>query len=174
MKRILLIACMLALCSCRSQQLPVKATQQTEQETTESATTTTGIDFRQSIDKAVRQTVDEIRQRMSEMEWQYSKTDYSPPDSTGKQHATATEQGKLTNKTQESSDRKEQADTQYKEVAQMLATYDGKIDRMETSLQNIETEQKARLAWYQSVLIALGSLLLIDISIKVYLRLKKK
>lgn len=138
-----------------------------------SAATSSGSDLHLDIDKTMNQVVDVISRKLSELNWEYSRTDYSPPDSTGKQHPTHTETGKLNKKTEEDTHRNEQTETQYKMIASYLVTISHRVESMENRQEHIEAEYKEKLSWYQSALIFLGGLFLVYIIMKIHIRLKK-
>lgn len=137
------------------------------------AATDTGSDLQLDINKEIKQIVDVIDRKISELNWEYTRTDYSPPDSTGKQHPTHTETGKLNKKTDEDSRRNEQTETQYKVIASYLTAMSQRIESMENRQEHIEAEYKEKLSWYQSALIFLGGLFLVYIILTIYIKLKK-
>lgn len=162
----------LVIGSCRSPKQMAEKTDVTVSKDS-NATTEAEADLQLSIDKTMKQTVDEISRKLSELNWEYTRTDYSPPDSTGKQHPTHTETGKLKNRTEEDSRRNEQTETQYKVIASYLITMSQRIESMENRREHIEAEYKEKLSWYQSALIFLGGLFLVYIAVTVYIKLKK-
>lgn len=169
---LLIILLTSAICSCRS---PKQMTQKTDitVKTDSSATTNSGSDFQLSVDKAMKKTVDEISRKLSELNWEYSRTDYSPPDSAGRQYQTQVETGKLNNRTEENVQHNEQTETQYKVIASYLITMSQRIESVENRQEHVEAEYKEKLTWYQSALIFLGGLFLVYITTTVYIKLKK-
>lgn len=125
------------------------------------------------INKEIKQIVDIIDRKISELNWEYTRTDYSPPDNTGKQYLTHTETGKLNKKTDEDSRRNEQTETQYKLIASYLTTMSQRIESMENRQKHVEAEYKEKLTWYQSALIFLGGLFLVYVVITIYIKLKR-
>lgn len=168
----LFILLALAVCSCRSpKQIKEKTDIAIRKDS--NATTNSSLDLQLNIDKTMKQAVDVIIQKVSELNWEYSRTDYSPPDSSGKQHPTHTETGKVNNKTEENSQYDEQVETQYKVVTTYLMNMSQRIESMENRQEHIESEYKEKLTWYQSALIFLGGLFLVYIIVTIYIRLKK-
>lgn len=161
-----------AIWSCRS---PKQMTQKTDiaVKKDSNVTTDSGEDLQLSIDKGMKKIVDVIDRKISELNWEYTRTYYSPPDSTGKQHPMHTETGKLNKKTDEDSRRNEQTETQYKVIASYLITMSQRLESMENRQEHIETEYKEKLSWYQSALIFLGGLFLVYIILTIYIKLKK-
>lgn len=168
----LFILLVLTVCSCRS---PRQVTEKTDITVKKDSNTTTNSDsnLQLNIDKTMNQAIDVIIRKMSELNWEYNRTDYSPPDSTGKQHPTHVETGKLNSKTEENSQYNEQIEAQYKVVATYLMNMSQRIESMENRQEHIESEYKEKLTWYQSALIFLGGLFLVYIIMTIYIRLKK-
>ena len=105
MKKILvflLTIVVLSVCSCRSSKTDTTVHQDnTEQKQTEQEEVST--------DKAqvdVNKNVERIIEMMQQMEFNWQKTNYSPPDSTGKQYPTSTETATGTSTKQEKNDTK--------------------------------------------------------------------
>lgn len=161
-----------AICSCRS---PKQMTQETDVTVRKDSNVTTNASSEHQLDinKEIKQIVDVIDRKISELNWEYTRTDYSPPDSTGKQHPTHTETGKLNKKTDEDSRRNEQTETQYKIIASYLTTMSQRIESMENRQEHAEAEYKEKLTWYQSALIFLGGLFLVYILMTIYIKLKQ-
>ena len=128
-------------------------------------------DFRGSIDQAVRQTVAEIQERLSEMDWTYNRTNFSPPDSTGKQYPVQTETGVVNKKTTESNSRNETTDIQLKEMQQAIMDIKEKLDQKEQIKEVIKVE-KEKLSRWQIALMILGFCFIIEVAYKIY-RIKK-
>lgn len=162
----------MAIGSCRTPKHLAEKTDITVSKDSNAATEAEA-DLQLSIDKTMKQTVDEISRKLSELNWEYTRTDYSPPDSVGKQHPTHTETGKLNNRTEEDSRRNEQTETQYKVIASYLTTISQRVESLEKRQEHIEAEYKEKLSWYQSALIFLGGLFLVYIAVTVYIKLKK-
>ena len=100
MKKILvflLTIVVLSVCSCRSSKTDTTVHQDnTEQKQTEQEEVST--------DKAqvsVNKNVERMIEMMQQMEFNWQKTNYSPPDSTGKQYPTSTETATGTSTRQE-------------------------------------------------------------------------
>lgn len=161
-----------AIWSCRS---PKQMTQETDVTVRKDSNVTTeaGSERRLDINKEIKKIVDVIDRKISELNWEYTRTDYSSPDSTGKQHPTHMETGKLNKKTDEDSRRNEQTETQYKIIASYLTTVSQRIESMENRQEHIEAEYKEKLTWYQSALIYLGGLFVVYIILTIYIKLKK-
>lgn len=126
-----------------------------------------------SIGRAVRESMEELKKRISDFNMEYSRTSYSPPDSAGKQYPTQVETGKLNNKTEESSQSNRQTEEQYQAIVSHLSQFSRIIDSMENKSARAELEYKEKLSLYQSALVFLGGLFLVYIIVTVYIKLKK-
>lgn len=169
---LLLLFLILLGTACRSPVSSVKTSQDLKTESTTQAERQTDLDFRQSIDKAVKATADEIYQRMIDLNWQHDKVNFSPPDSAGKQYPTSTERSTLHQQSQESNQRTEQTDTHYQETTQQITKIYERMERLESLLQNLHTESKKKLPWYQSALMFLGGAFLVYLAIRISIKLK--
>ena len=119
MKKILvflLVIVLLSVCSCRSSKTDTTIHQDnTEQKQTEQEEVST--------DKAqvdVNKNVERIIEMMQQMEFNWQKTNYSPPDSTGKQYPTSTETATGTSTRQEKETYNEQLQVQIQEIQETL------------------------------------------------------
>ena len=100
MKKILIFLfaiVVLSLCSCRSSKIDTTVHQtSTEQKQTEKEETSTD---KTQVD--VNKNVERIMEMMQQMNFNWQKTNLSPPDSTGKQYPTSTETATGTSTKQE-------------------------------------------------------------------------
>lgn len=172
MRIIVYILTIMLLFSCRTPSKVEERTNITEQrQSTDWSAYEDG--FQTSIDKAVKESVEEMKKRISELNLEYNRTKYSPPDSTGRQYPTQVETGKLNNKAEESSQRNQQTEEQYKVVSASLTRIFQRVDSIEQRYVQTELEYKEKLSWYQSALIFLGCLFYVYIIMTVYIKLKK-
>lgn len=122
-------------------------------------------DLQKSIDYYAQQTVKEVQDKMSELQISWNRTNYSAPDSTGKQHPTSTETGTANNKTKEVVDKTQESSMQYNEVKQLLVELERKMDAYIE--QNQKVEEKTEPPWWHKGLMVLGIISLILISYKI-------
>ena len=130
MKKILvflLTIVVLSVCSCRSSKTDTTVHQDnTEQKQTEQEEVST--------DKAqvdVNKNVERIIEMMQQMEFNWQKTNYSPPDSTGKQYPTSTETATGTSTKQEKETYNEQIQVQIQEIQETLLTLKEQLEKQE-------------------------------------------
>ena len=117
----------LSVCSCRSSKTDTTVHQDnTEQKQTEQEEVST--------DKAqvsVNKNVERMIEMMQQMEFNWQKTNYSPPDSTGKQYPTSTETATGTSTKQEKETYNEQIQVQIQEIQETLLTLKEQLEKQE-------------------------------------------
>lgn len=101
---------------------------------------------------------------------QWNRTTYSPPDSTGKQYIQSEESMKS-----EGSGESHQKDTvfvdfKYDAIRQEFTLLSHKIDELRSIINRFEIDKKARITWYQAVLQFLGVCAIIYIVYRVFVR----
>lgn len=130
-------------------------------------------ELRQSLERTVKESVEEWKKSFMELNMEYSRTNYSPPDSAGKQYPMQVETGKVNKKTEEDAQSNRQREGQEKAVLSYMSQLVRRIDTVEERYVQAEREYKEKLTWYQSALIFLGGVFLVYILVTVYIRLKK-
>lgn len=172
MKIILYVAGVLLLLACRT---PARITERIDETVQRQVVDRTAYEekFRKSVDRVIKESVDELKNSISELTLEYNRTNYSPPDSTGKQYPIQVETGKVNKKTQEDSQSRSRRDEQYKAVSSRMTQILQRMDTIENRIMQAESEYKEKLSWYQSALIFLGGIFLIYIVLTVYIKLKK-
>lgn len=130
MKKILiflLVIVVLSIYSCRSSQIDTTVHQdnteqkQTEQE--EVSTEKTQVDANKNFERII--------EMMQQMEFNWQKTNYSPPDSTGQQYPTSTETATGTSTKQEKETYNEQIQVQIQEIQKTLLTLKKQLEKQE-------------------------------------------
>lgn len=121
MKKILvflLAIVVLSVCSCRSSKIDTTVHQaSTEQKQTEQ-TDSSVYTMRSDVIKNIEQ----VKEMMQQMNFNWQKTNLSPPDSTGKQYPTSTETATGTSTKQEKETYNEQLQVQIQEIKETLLT----------------------------------------------------
>lgn len=122
-------------------------------------------DLLKSMDLYAQRSAKEMQDKISEMQLQWNKTNYSVPDSTGKQYPTSTETGILNNKQKETTNKTEESSLQFKEFEQKIESLSSKLDAY--LLQNRQIEEDTEPPWWQKVLMILGVLSLFFIGYRI-------
>ena len=137
----------LSVCSCRSSKIDTTVHQDnTEQKRTEQEEVST--------DKAqvdVNKNVERIIEMMQQMEFNWQKTNYSPPDSTGKQYPTSTETATGTSTKQEKETYNEQLQVQIQET---LLTLKEQLEKQEKNDTKIVEKVAYIPPWAKAVIAA--------------------
>lgn len=138
----------LSVCSCRSSKIDTTVHQtNTEQKQTELEEVST--------DKAqvdINKNVERIIEMMQQMEFNWQKTNYSPPDSTGKQYPTSTETATGSSTKQEKETYNEQLQVQIQEIQETLLTLKEQLEKQEKN--DIKVVEKVRYIppWAKAVI----------------------
>lgn len=122
-------------------------------------------DLQKSMDLYAQRSAKEIQDKISEMQLQWNRTNYSAPDSTGKQYPTSTETGTMNNKQKETNNRTEDSSVQYKELEQKIESLNRTLNAY--ILQSQQMKEKTEPPWWQKALMALGVLSLILIGYRI-------
>lgn len=117
----------LSICSCRSSKIDTTVHQtsmeqkQTDQE--ELSTDKTQVDINKNVER--------IMEMIQQMNFNWQKTNYSPPDSTGKQYPTSTETATGMSTKQEKETYNEQLQVQIQQVQETLLTLKEQLKKQE-------------------------------------------
>lgn len=151
MKKILiflLAIVILPVCSCRSSKTDTTVHQaSTEQKQTELEEVST--------DKAqvdVNKNVERIIEMMQQMEFNWQKTNYSPPDSTGKQYPTSTEIATGSSTKQEKETYNEQLRVQIQQIQETLLTLKEQLEKQEKNDTKVVEKVRYIPAWAKAVI----------------------
>ena len=107
-----------------------------------------------NLELQMQQSAKEFQDKISEMQISWNRTNYSPPDSTGKQYPTTVETGTMNNKTNETAGKAQETNIQYNLIEEKILSLERKIDTFIQQNRNIE--EKTEPPWWQKVLIILG------------------
>ena len=153
MKKILvflLTIVVLSVCSCRSSKTDTTVHQDnTEQKQTEQEEVST--------DKAqvsVNKNVERMIEMMQQMEFNWQKTNYSPPDSTGEQYPTSTETATGTSTRQEKETYNEQLQVQIQEIQETLLTLKEQLEKQERNDTKVVEKVAYIPPWAKAVIAA--------------------
>lgn len=128
-------------------------------------------DLRRSIDYYAAQSARERSEKMAQLQLSWNRTEYMPPDSTGKQYPQATEQATVNRQTTQTVDKTEEAIHQYSRIEQQVASLDRKMDQwME---QNRQRKEDTDPPWWVKICIVTGVGTLTFLLVKLYILIKK-
>ena len=151
MKKILIFLfaiVVLSVCSCRSSKIDTTVHQtSTEQKQTEKEETSTD---KTQVD--VNKNVERIMEMMQQMNFNWQKTNLSPPDSTGKQYPTSTETATGTSTKQEKETYNEQLQVQIQEIQETLLTLKEQLEKQEKNDTKIVEKVRYIPPWANAVI----------------------
>lgn len=119
-----------------------------------------------NLELQMQQSAKEFQDKISEMQISWNRTNYSPPDSTGKQYPTTVETGTMNNKTNETAGKAQETNIQYNLIEEKILSLERKIDTFIQQNRNIE--EKTEPPWWQKVLITLGIVFITWMGVKLY------
>lgn len=119
-----------------------------------------------NLELYMQQSVKEFQDKISEMQMSWNRTDYSPPDSTGKQYPTAVETATMNNKTNETVNKAQETSVQYNLIEEKILSLERKIDAF--MQQNRNLKEKTEPPWWQKTLMALGVVFTIWMGFKLF------
>ena len=119
-----------------------------------------------NLELQMQQSDKEFQDKISEMQISWNRTNYSPPDSTGKQYPTTVETGTMNNKTNETAGKAQETNIQYNLIEEKILSLERKIDTFIQQNRNIE--EKTEPPWWQKVLIILGIVFITWMGVKLY------
>lgn len=146
----LLTIVVLSICSCRSSKIDTAIHQtSTEQKQTEQEETSTD---KTQVD--VTKNVERIMEMMQQIEFNWQKTNYSPPDSTGKQYPTSTETATGSSIKQEKEIYNEQLQVQIQQIQETLMTLKEQLEKQEKNDTKVVEKVAYIPPWGKAVIAA--------------------
>ena len=123
-------------------------------------------DQQRDLELYMQQSVKEFQDKISDMQMSWNRTNYSPPDSTGKQYPTAVETGTMNNKTNETAGKAQDTNVQYNLIEEKFLSLERKIDTF--MQQNRNVDEKTEPPWWQKALMVLGIVFITWMGVKLY------
>lgn len=127
-------------------------------------------DQQRNLELQMQQSAKEFQDKISEVRMSWNRTNYSPPDSTGKQYPVAVETGTMNNKTNETVGKVQDTDVQYNLIEEKILSLERKIDAFMQQNRNID--EKTEPPWWQKALMALGIVFITWMGVKLYRMIK--
>lgn len=150
MKKILvflLAIVVLSVCSCRSSRIDTTVHQtSTEQKQTEQTDSSV-----YTMQSDVIKNIEQVKEMMQQLEFNWQKTNYSPPDSTGKQYPTSTETAAGTSTKQEKETYSEQLQVQIQEIQETLLTLKEQLEKQEKNDTKVIEEVAYIPPWMKAI-----------------------
>lgn len=152
---LLLVALALMLTACKSQP-PMKLDATTDKQTDTKTDTQVSDSSYQHTQEMIKELSSSWWQKLEEVTASWERTEYSPPDSTGKQYPTSITTGSLNSSTQEERRDTSQTDTKIETMSSEITHINNRMDRIEQEVSTVKAERKETLSWWQSALMYLG------------------
>lgn len=128
MKRLIfLLTVALSLYSCRSSKIDTDIHQTSDEQ--KQTVTTDSSAYKMQTD--VIRNVEQLKEMMQQLDFDWQKTNYSAPDSTGKQYPTSTERATGSSTKQEKETYNEQLNVQIKEIQETLSSIQERLNKQE-------------------------------------------
>ena len=96
--------------------------------------------------------------KLEEVTASWERTEYSPPDSTGKQYPTSVTTGSVNSSTQEERKDTSQTNTKIESLYAEITNIQRRMQQIEQEVSTVKAERKETLSWWQSALMFLGGI----------------
>lgn len=154
---LMLVALALMLTACKSQP-PMKLDATTDKQTDTKTDTQVSDSAYQHTQEMIKELSSSWWQKLEEVTASWERTEYSPPDSTGKQYPTSITTGSVNSSTQEERRDTSQTDTKIETMSAEITHINNRMDRIEQEVSTVKAERKETLSWWQSSLMYLGGI----------------
>lgn len=154
---LLLVVLALMLTACKSQP-PIRLDATTDKQTDTKTDTQVSDSSYQHTQEMIKELSSSWWQKLEEVTASWERTEYSPPDSTGKQYTTSVTTGSLNSSTQEERKDTSQTDTKIETMYAEITHINNRMDRIEQEVSTVKAERKETLSWWQSALMYLGGI----------------
>lgn len=164
-----LVTALMAMTGCKT-----SAPELTQSDQSEALTKQEQLELFSVMQENWNASLQEASSSWSEQLWnlnaQWNRTTYSPPDSTGKQYIQSEESMKS-----EGSGQKQRKDTvfvdfKYDAIRQEFLQINAQIDELRSLMTHMTTEKKAKITWFQAALQFLGVCAIIYTIYRVFIR----
>lgn len=157
---LLLVALALMLTACKSQP-PMKLDATTDKQTDTNTDTQVSDSAYQHTQEMIKELSSSWWQKLEEVTASWERTEYSPPDSTGKQYPTSVTTGTATSITQEERRDTSQTDTKIETMSAEITHINNRMDRIEQEVSTVKAERKESKPWYTTAIICAGAILIL-------------
>lgn len=154
---LLLVALALMLTACKSQP-PMKLDTTTDRQTDTKTDTQVSDSSYQHTQEMIKELSSSWWQKLEEVTASWERTEYSQPDSTGKQYPTSVTTGKATSSSQEEKRDTSQNNTKIETMYAEITNIQSRMQQIEQEVSTVKAERKETLSWWQSALLYLGGI----------------
>ncbi len=157
---LLLVVLALMLTACKSQP-PIRLDATTDKQTDTKTDTQVSDSSYQHTQEMIKELSSSWWQKLEEITASWERTEYSPPDSTGKQYPTSVTTGSLNSSTQEDRMDTSQTDTKIETMSAEITHINSRMDRIEQEVSTVKAERKESKPWYTTEIIWAGAILIL-------------
>lgn len=157
---LLLVVLALMLTACKSQP-PIRLDATTDKQTDTKTDTQVSDSSYQHTQEMIKELSSSWWQKLEEITASWERTEYSPPDSTGKQYPTSVTTGSLNSSTQEDRMDTSQTDTKIETMSAEITHINSRMDRIEQEVSSVKAERKESKPWYTTAIIWAGAILIL-------------
>ena len=154
---LLLVALALMLTACKSQP-PVKMDATTDTQTDTKTDTHVSDSIYQQTQLMIKELSSSWWKKLEEITASWEHTEYSPPDSTGRQYPTSVTTGSVNSSTQEERKDTSQTDTKIETMYAEITNIQSRMQQIEQEVSTVKAERKDTLSWWKSDLMYLGGI----------------
>lgn len=154
---LLLVALALMLTACKSQP-PMKMDANTDKQTDTKTDTQVSDSVYQKTQQMIQELSSSWWKKLEEITANWERTEYSPPDSTGKQYPTSVTTGSVNSSSQEEKRDTSQKDTKIETMYAEITNIQSRMQQIEQEVSTVKAERKETLSWWQSDLMYLGGI----------------
>lgn len=157
---LLLVSLALMLTACKSQP-PMKLDATTDKQTDTKTDTQVSESAYQHTQEMIKELSSSWWQKLEEVTASWERTEYSPPDSTGKQYPTSISTGSVNSSTQEEKRDTSHTDTKIETMSAEITHINSRMDRIEQEVSTVKAERKEYKPWYTTAIIWAGAILIL-------------
>lgn len=164
-----LLTALVAMCGCKT-----SAPELTQSDQSETLTKQEQMEMYAALQDRVNASIQKVSSSWSEQLWnlnaQWNRTVYSPPDSTGKQYIQSEER-----MDSQGTGKNQQKDTvfvdfKYDAIRQEFLRINTQIDELRSLMKHIAAEKKTKITWFKAALLFLGVCEIIYTIYRVFIR----
>ena len=125
-----------------------------------------------NVNRTIQQASSSWSQQLWNMNAEWQKSVYSPPDSTGKQYVQSVETLNSTSEGKNETKDTLYIDYRYEAIHEQILQLDKRLNTIETMLIKMHSEKKTGITWYQAALQFLGICAVLYVIFKIFIQKK--